>query len=245
MAFLTASAKTFQIAVEKMTFGSFLKKIVSGIVRVFLTSFEKDSIKTYDTLLDEQGRVYPEWLRLLDEEYQKLLTSVNREVNVIDFGAVGDGKTDDTEAFKKAIGRGRVKVRIPEGHFITRGIRLPSWTILAGEGKGKTIIKLHDDAPKGTRLITNSHHKRGNRNIYVEGMSLDWNVERLGNVEKTATWGNHSSCLTYAHVTYGWVKNVEGMNPGLHCFDVSSTLYDYSEMAFVLRGAANTFGSIN
>ena len=236
--FNSFSKKPVQMAVKKKTFGSFLKKIVSGIVRVFLTSFEKDSIKTYDTLLDEQGRVYPEWLRLLDEEYKKLLTYVNREVNVIDFGAVGDGKTDDTEAFKKAIGRGRVKVRIPEGHFITREIRLPSWTILAGEGKGKTIIKLHDDAPKGTRLITNSHHQRGNRNIYVEGMSLDWNVERLGNVEKTATWGNHSSCLTYAHVTYGWVKNVEGINPGLHCFDVSSTLYDYSGDGFRAQGGS-------
>ena len=162
---------------------------MKGIVRVFLTSSEKDSGKAYDTLFDEQGRAYPEWLKLLDEEYQKLLTKVNREVNFLDFGAVGDGKTDDTEAFRKAIGRGRVKVRIPAGQFITRGIRLPSWTILAGEGKGMTIIKLHDDAPKGTRLITNSHHRRGNRNIYVEGISLDWNVERLGNAEKTATWG--------------------------------------------------------
>ena len=215
---------------------AFLKNIVKGIVRVFLTSSEKDSGKAYDTLFDEQGRAYPEWLKLLDEEYQKLLTKVNREVNFLDFGAVGDGKTDDTEAFRKAIGRGRVKVRIPAGQFITRGIRLPSWTILAGEGKGMTIIKLHDDAPKGTRLITNSHHRRGNRNIYVEGISLDWNVERLGNAEKTATWGNHSSCLTYAHVTYGWVKNVEGINPGLHCFDVSSTLYDYSGDGFRARG---------
>ena len=70
--FNSFSKKPIQIAIEKKTFGNFLKKIVSGIVRVFLTSFEKDSIKTYDTLLDEQGRVYPEWLRLLDEEYKKL-----------------------------------------------------------------------------------------------------------------------------------------------------------------------------
>ena len=227
-----------QIASEKMTFGSLLKNIVKGIVRVFLASSEKDSGNAYDPLFDEQGRAYPQWLKLLEEEYQKLLTKANREVNVLDFGAVGDGKTDDTEAFRKAIGRGRVTVRIPAGQFITRGIRLPSWTILAGEGKGKTIIKLHDDAPKGTRLITNSHHRRGNRNIYVEGISLDWNVERLGNAEKTATWGNHSSCLTYAHVTYGWVKNVEGINPGLHCFDVSSTLYDYSGDGFRAQGGS-------
>jgi hypothetical protein len=69
-------------------------------------------------------------------------------------------------------------------------------------------------------------------------MSLDWNVERLGDVKKTATWGNHSSCLTFANVTYGWVKDVEGINPGLHCFDISSTLYNYGGDGYRARGGS-------
>ncbi|RFU67334.1 pectate lyase [Peribacillus saganii] len=184
------------------------------------------------------GDVYPEWKGRLDQEYDDLFRKTKREVNVKDFGGVGDGITDNTEAFRKAFGSGKVKVVVPAGVYITKGIRLPSWTCLIGEGKGKTIIKLHNDAPKGRRLITNAHHWKGNRNILVQGMSLDWNVERLGNAEKTSTFGNHSSCLTFANVTYGWVKDVEAINPGLHCFDISSTLYNYSGDGIRARGGS-------
>ncbi len=55
---------------------------------------------------------------------------------------------------------------------------------------------------------------------------------------KTSTWGNHSSCLTFANVTYGWVKEVEAINPGLHCFDVSSTLYNYGGDGYRARGSS-------
>jgi polygalacturonase len=54
----------------------------------------------------------------------------DREFDVTKFGAVGDNKTDDTEAFSKAIaacakaGGGRVVV--PEGEFLTGAIRLLS-----------------------------------------------------------------------------------------------------------------------
>ncbi|WP_066393252.1 glycosyl hydrolase family 28-related protein [Neobacillus mesonae] len=177
---------------------------------------------------DTEGNIYPDWLGRLKQEYNQLQGNITKEVNVADFGAVGDGKTDCTAAFKKAIGLGKVKVIVPEGVFITRGIHLPSWTWLAGAGKGATTIKLHNNADKGARLLTNAHHWRGNHHIMVEGFSLDWNVERLGNEPKTSTWGNHSSCLTYANVTYGWVKDIETINPGLHGVDISSTLYNYA-----------------
>ncbi|MCM3664932.1 glycoside hydrolase family 55 protein [Mesobacillus subterraneus] len=177
-------------------------------------------------------------MELLNEEYNRLVKEIDREVHIEDYGAVGDGITDCTEAFRIALGNGRVKVYIPEGVFVTKGIKLPSWTILAGAGKGKTIIKLHNLAPKGNRLVTNRNHRTGNRNIYVKGMTLDWNVERLGNVDKTSTWGNHSSCLLYANVKYGWVKDVEGVNPGLHCFDISSPLYNYYGDGYRARGGS-------
>jgi hypothetical protein len=188
--------------------------------------------------MDTKGNIYPDWKEKLDIEFTELQKHILKEVNVADYGAVGDGKTDCTAAFKKAIGNGRVKVKIPEGVYITSGIRLPSWTWLEGKGKGITTIKLHDNAEKGTRLITNFHHWKGNHHLYVKGMSLDWNVERLGDAPKTSTWGNHSSCLTFANVSFGWVKEVEGINPGLHCFDISSTLYNYAGDSFRARGGS-------
>ncbi|WP_318503449.1 glycosyl hydrolase family 28-related protein [Bacillus sp. T3] len=189
-------------------------------------------------IIDKNKNIYPEWKTLLDQEYSKLKNLITREVNVQDYGAIGDGKTDCTSAFNKAIGTGRVKVIVPEGVYVTKGIKLPSWTVLVGAGKGRTIIKLHNDAPKGTRLVTNANHWRGNHHLFVGSLSLDWNVERLGNAVKTSTGGNHSSCLTYANVKYGWVQQVEGINPGLHCFDISSTLYNYGGDGYLARGGS-------
>lgn len=204
----------------------FSQKKLAGLFHLF--SKPSSNIELTKTYVDAEGRAYPEWKEKLDVEYVILQNKIRREVNVVDYGAIGDGLTDNTLAFKKAIGKGRVKVIVPEGVFITKGIRLPSWTCIVGAGKGVTVIKLHDLAPKGTRLMTNANHWKGNHHITVQGMSLDWNVERLSEATKTSTHGNHSSCLTYAHVTYGWVKDVEGVNPGLHCFDITSTLYNYT-----------------
>nr|WP_263323293.1 glycoside hydrolase family 55 protein [Neobacillus sp. Marseille-Q6967] len=214
----------------------FWKKFMEGLFR--LSAKPHQLLIPTQVYVDRSGNVYPDWKAKLDGQYNQLIKNFDREVSVTDFGAIGDGKTDCTAAFKKAIGNGRVKVKVPPGVYMTRGICLPSWTCLFGSGKRQTIIKLHDDAAKGTRLITNANHWRGNHHLYVEGMTLDWNIERLGDVEKTSTWGNHSSCLTYANVTYGWVKDVEGINPGLHCFDISSTLYNYAGDGYQARGGS-------
>jgi hypothetical protein len=214
----------------------FFQGMMEQVFRLFAKPF---SILEPTTLyVDSDGNVFPKWKPKLDDEYKKLIRRITREVNIIDFGGIGDGKSDNTAAFKRALGNGRVRVNIPEGVFITKGIRLPSWTCLVGAGKGKTTIKLHERAPKGTRLITNANHWNGNHHLYVQGLSLDWNVERLGDVKKTCTWGNHSSCLTYANVSYGWVNDVEAINPGLHCFDISSTLYNYAGDGYRARGGS-------
>jgi hypothetical protein len=215
---------------------SFFKRMMEHIFRLFARPF--NLLKPTPVYIDSDGNVFPKWKPKLDDEYKKLISRITREVNIIDFGGIGDGKSDNTTAFKRALGNGRVRVNIPEGVFITKGIRLPSWTCLVGAGKGKTTIKLHESAPKGTRLITNANHWNGNHHIYVQGLSLDWNVERLGDVKKTCTWGNHSSCLTYANVSYGWVKDVEAINPGLHCFDISSTLYNYAGDRYRAKGGS-------
>lgn len=94
-----------------------------------------------------------------------------------DFGAVPDGR-DNTEAFRKAIGNGRVKVHVPAGEYLVQGIKLPSWTTIVGQGKGITVIKLHEDTPAHEWVITNDDYQNGNRNIFVQGMSLDWNPSR-------------------------------------------------------------------
>ncbi|MEH7651790.1 peptidase G2 autoproteolytic cleavage domain-containing protein [Bacillus safensis] len=171
----------------------------------------------------------------LDYEFALIDKRFKREVHVDDFGAVADGKTDSTEAFKKAIGGGNVMVKASAGTYIVRGIRLPSNTAIIGQGKDITIFKLHDDAPASTILLTNADHSAGNRNIYVEGFSLDWNRDRQGGMR--ATGGIASSTLTYAKVTLGWVKNVKAINPGLHGFDITAPSYNISGSNYTANGS--------
>lgn len=62
-------------------------------------------------------------------------------VNVKDFGAKGDGSTDDTDAINAALASGGY-VYMPKGTYIvTESISIPSNTYLVGAGKGVTVIE--------------------------------------------------------------------------------------------------------
>lgn len=65
------------------------------------------------------------------------------KISVKDFGAVGDGRTDDTEAFKRAIAAGKGKlIVIPPGRYVLRDILSirTSGTLLQGAGADKTFL---------------------------------------------------------------------------------------------------------
>ena len=179
-----------------------------------------------DARTDAEGVAQTVLKERLDKEYNKLLSKIKKTVRVTDFGAVGDGITDDTDAFRKALGTGKVRVVVPAGIYVVRGLKLPSWVELVGDGMGLTIIILHEETPASEWVITNQDYVNGNRNISIKGMTLDWNKTRQGGVG--ATGGQHSSCLALAKVKFAWIKEVEGINPGLHSFDITAPTYDHA-----------------
>ncbi|MFD1030525.1 glycosyl hydrolase family 28-related protein [Metaplanococcus flavidus] len=187
----------------------------------------------------EEEQILPYWKNELDSEYERLQEVTGNYISVTQFGARGDGRTDSTAAFKGAFGNGGRKIFVPEGVYIVKGLKLPSWTRLVGAGKGKTILRLHNNTPKRRTLLANRNPIRGNRNIAVEGLTLDWNMERLSADQKTATGNNLSSCLTFAKVRYGWVRDVDALNPGLHCFDISSSYYSYAGDGTKAKGGSS------
>ena len=84
---------------------------------------------------------------------RSLQLKVDDVVNVRDFGATGDGTTNDTAALQRAIdqiyfggfsltqNKLRRVINIPAGvYLIDNSIKLNSYTILRGEGKGRTLI---------------------------------------------------------------------------------------------------------
>ncbi len=105
-------------------------------------------------------------------------TIPNREVNIMDFGGIGDGQTLNTEAFRKAISaldkQGGGRLIVPQGIFLTGPISLKSnlelhlernAVVMASEDKH---IFVGDD-PKGRVRPLISASKRTNIAITGEG----------------------------------------------------------------------------
>ncbi|MGG1238498.1 peptidase G2 autoproteolytic cleavage domain-containing protein [Bacillus sonorensis] len=223
------SSKTAHTS-EQIDHGGFsvanrLKNLYSRFTNLIVNHDGTDVKEVVDARVTTSGEIAQTLKDRLDLEFNKLEQKIKREVNVDDFGAVPDGKTDSSEAFRKAVGDGRVRVKLSAGEYIVKGVKLPSWTYLVGQGKGVTILKLHEDTPASEWVITNTDYEKGNRNIFVQGMTLDWNPDRQGGVG--ATGGQHSSCLTLANVKFGWVKDVEAINAGLHGIDITAPTYDH------------------
>jgi Pectate lyase superfamily protein/SMP-30/Gluconolactonase/LRE-like region len=75
------------------------------------------------------------------------LPPIDTWVNVRSLGAIGDGVTDDTEAFQKAIARNRT-IYLPSGQYrVTDTITLKSDTVLVGLHPSVTRILLTDSTP--------------------------------------------------------------------------------------------------
>jgi hypothetical protein len=73
------------------------------------------------------------------------------QFNVRDFGAKGDGRTDDTTAFRKAIAAAKMHFQIiyvPNGtYLVSDRVAWGNWITLQGQSRNGTVIKLKDRCP--------------------------------------------------------------------------------------------------
>lgn len=100
---------------------------------------------------------------------RSLANRANDIVSVLDFGARGDGVTDDTAAIQAALNASAV-VYLPKGTYaISSAINFPSQTRMYGDGIGRTTIKA---TASGAR-ITNASSRHDN--IRLEDFTFDGN----------------------------------------------------------------------
>ncbi|QSJ04201.1 hypothetical protein vBSscSF1_130 [Staphylococcus phage vB-SscS-F1] len=163
----------------------------------------------------------------MESNYNAINKKIERIINVNDYGADPTGQTDSTEAFKKAFGNGGHHIHMTEGTYIVSGLKIPSNTILSGEGKEQTIIKLSDNAPEENIVITNLDMNGVAENIGIEGFSVDGNRARQGGTLKAAG-GSRSSNVRFAGVKKGFIKNIKSFNSLLHGIDVTYASDEYS-----------------
>lgn len=78
---------------------------------------------------------------LEEEHYNAIRKNITTIINVKEYGAKGDGVTDDTQAFIDALNAG-VNIYIPEGVYkLTEGFTLDKYYHIYGEGSTRSVLK--------------------------------------------------------------------------------------------------------
>jgi hypothetical protein len=174
---------------------------------------------------------------ILSQEIELLKNYVTPQM----FGAVGDGVTDDTEAFQKLDGK---SVFIPEGTYIVSKCVYGPNTCIRGAGKHKTIIKQKEGTNSDMLVFKNA---RGGMlcDVGLQGVKTDTHTseydallkivqtkDHQGNSFFTKFHGiaiQHASCVGLMLVghdtkdpnyinesTYNWVHHIDDITI-MHC----------------------------
>lgn len=156
----------------------------------------------------------------IKENYNYLNKKIERVTNVNDFGADPTGKNDSTVAFRKALGHGNVHVHMTAGIYKVTGIKLPNNTVLSGEGKDITSIKLADETPAENLVITNEDMTGQATNIGIKDFTVQGNKWRQDESLKAAG-GSLSSNIRFAGVKHGFAYNIKSVDALLHGIDIT------------------------
>jgi hypothetical protein len=93
-------------------------------------------------------------------------------VSVKDFGAVGDGVTNDTVAIQAALDTA-LQVYVPAGTYMVSGLTLNDNNCVVGAGFQSTIFKLINGS--NASVFDNANTVAGNPNIKLSNFSIDGN----------------------------------------------------------------------
>jgi hypothetical protein len=128
-----------------------------------------------------------------------LQQKIDDYVNVRDFGAAGDGNTNDTAALQRAIDevlfgnfalttpRLRRVIHVPAGvYLITASLKLPSYITLQGEGKGRSIIRQSSNLYpvfqlKDSENKIDANYGTGSATVAQDISLQDLSIEHLSN----------------------------------------------------------------
>jgi len=149
-------------------------------------------------------------------------------VNVKDYGAKGDGTTNDYQAFVAALGSGVKTIFIPPGtYYIDNYFYVPASTTLLGSGMGVTILKHGVNVPlTGVDFISLGNRVALGAYSNIENLTID------GNWPLTDGFQNFEISANYKSV----IRNVEIKNFTMRGINVGSFGQDCRVLNCVITG---------
>jgi len=134
--------------------------------------------------------------------------------NVRDLGARGDGTSDESAAFAKAVESGSSLIVVPPGEYaLSRPVRLRSGTRLLVHAAA--CLRLADGAELGVRdaLITNADWEGGDHDIEVSGGIWDGNCRHVRRAEEDERSGYTGNMILFRNVEHLVLKDMKLVDP--------------------------------
>jgi hypothetical protein len=165
-------------------------------------------------------------------EVEQRLSPVLLTTDVGQFGAKGDGATDDTEALQDALDSAAtsgLELLFPPGTFlISDTLRIPSNTRMRGAGIDITIIKMASSVGRGYHVLQTGDVDDPRSNIAISNLTVDCNIARWDVAE-----GDYGVGVNIAYTDHCWLTRVKCKDGYNHCFDIASSLpYDSTPLLY-------------
>ncbi|GEM_PF-5811505 len=160
----------------------------------------------YNSILNTVDTEVSNILNTLNTEVSKLNKKIERNVNILDYGAVGDGKTNDTKAIQDTTRlvseKGGGTITFPNGHYIIDVDEFVlysnvKWSLYDGAVLDVTNTLLRAKA-------TGRGYGNGVTNFSIEGGTVRGNFEKLaaGTVKPSKFLMHHAQHLKFRNVLF-------------------------------------------
>lgn len=137
-------------------------------------------------------------------------------INVRDYGAMGDGVTDDTQALRNvvAMADGKKTIYLPRGTYLCRPLVLPSNTTIIGDGIDITTLKLMPNADDALLVVAEQHNVTlkdftvdGNKDNQIKGSSVIFWRSRYNLINSLKIINSYTIGLEMSNVTDSIIEN--------------------------------------
>lgn len=182
------------------------------------------------TFVNRQTPIVAEWLNDVDAVvYEK----VSNFIHVKEYGAVGDGSTDDTTALQNALtaANGKVLVFGPLTYAITSSLTIPANIKIQGIPDVSTIKVLSSGSNLNILQKTTA-----STSLYVDGIIFDGNKSSVSSVDVNGIYLSSASVVKVTNCTFKNLNNNSNGGKGIYVAHASE--------AEVLEVISNVFTGI-
>lgn len=103
---------------------------------------------------------------------------MTKTYNVLEHGAIGDGKHDDSTAIQALLDGGHKELFIPAGQYrIAQTLKVDSFTSIVADPEARLFVCGETEHDANSFLLTNSDHAGGNASISIAGGVWDGNKD--------------------------------------------------------------------